>query len=90
MLRCSGGEERPAMEKQRQRKVNNRSGIVICGSYGLGNAGDESILKAILQEVRTVAPCTRRSPSSPATRRKQNCATVSALSICLICLPFTA
>ena len=71
MLRCSGGEERPAMEKQRQRKVNNRSGIVICGSYGLGNAGDESILKAILQEVRTVA-------------------TVSALSICLICLPFTA
>ena len=56
MLRCSGGEERPAMEKQRQRKVNNRSGIVICGSYGLGNAGDESILKAILQEVRTVAP----------------------------------
>ena len=56
MLRCSGGEELPAMEKQRQRKVNNRSGIVICGSYGLGNAGDESILKAILQEVRTVAP----------------------------------
>lgn len=56
MLRCSGGEERPTMEKQRQRKVNNRSGIVICGSYGLGNAGDESILKAILQEVRTVAP----------------------------------
>ena len=48
MLRCSGGEERPAMETQRQRKVNNRSGIVICGSYGLGNAGDESILKAIL------------------------------------------
>ena len=44
------------MEKQSQRKVNNRSGIVICGSYGLGNAGDESILKAILQEVRAVAP----------------------------------
>lgn len=89
MLRCSGGEERPAMEKQRQRKVNNRSGIVICGSYGLGNAGDESILKAILQEVRTVAPAEEITVLS-ATRRKQNCATVSALSICLICLPFTA
>ena len=37
-------------------KSNKRSGIVICGSYGLGNAGDESILKAILQEVRTAAP----------------------------------
>ena len=37
-------------------KSNKRSGIVICGSYGQGNAGDESILKAILQEIRAVAP----------------------------------
>jgi len=33
-----------------------RSGILICGAYGLGNAGDEAILKAILQQVRSVAP----------------------------------
>ncbi len=44
------------MSKQRQGQSNKRSGVLICGSYGLGNAGDESILKAILQEVRAVAP----------------------------------
>ncbi|MBQ9617946.1 MAG: polysaccharide pyruvyl transferase CsaB [Oscillibacter sp.] len=33
-----------------------RNGILICGAYGLGNAGDEAILSAILREVRTVAP----------------------------------
>ena len=40
----------------KQKSNKPRNGIVICGSYGLGNAGDESILKAILQEARTVAP----------------------------------
>lgn len=33
-----------------------RTGILICGAYGLGNAGDEAILSAILEEVRSVAP----------------------------------
>ncbi len=33
-----------------------RRGVVICGAYGLGNAGDEAILKAILIEVRAIAP----------------------------------
>ena len=36
-------------------KPNQRTGILICGSYGLGNTGDESILDAILREVRAVA-----------------------------------
>lgn len=54
-------------------KPNKRSGIVICGSYGLGNAGDESILKAILQEVRQAAPeeaitVLSRSPEETAAR----------------------
>ena len=45
------------MSNYSQQKSNKpRNGIVICGSYGLGNAGDESILKAILQEAHTVAP----------------------------------
>lgn len=44
------------MKTQMKRQSNLRSGIVICGSYGLGNAGDEAILKAILQEVRATAP----------------------------------
>ncbi len=38
------------------KRSENRSGILICGAYGLGNAGDEAILTAILQQVRSVAP----------------------------------
>lgn len=41
--------------RQQASKSNKRTGILICGSYGLGNTGDESILKAILREVRAVA-----------------------------------
>jgi len=39
-----------------RRSPPKRSGILICGAYGLGNAGDEAILKAILQQVRSAAP----------------------------------
>ena len=44
------------MQKQHDTKKDKRRGVVICGAYGLGNAGDEAILKAILQEVRAFAP----------------------------------
>lgn len=33
-----------------------RKGILICGAYGLGNAGDEAILTAILGQVRAAVP----------------------------------
>ncbi|MGE4549373.1 MAG: polysaccharide pyruvyl transferase CsaB [Intestinibacillus sp.] len=33
-----------------------RAGIVICGAYGKGNAGDDAILKAIVQEMREIDP----------------------------------
>ncbi|MCB6365127.1 polysaccharide pyruvyl transferase CsaB [Intestinibacillus massiliensis] len=33
-----------------------RAGVVICGAYGKGNAGDDAILKAIVQEVREIDP----------------------------------
>ena len=47
---------------------------MICGAYGLGNAGDEAILKAILQEVRAVMPDAEitvlsRNPGETATAR---------------------
>ena len=37
-------------------KKNNRRGILICGAYGHGNAGDEAILEAIVQEMRGIDP----------------------------------
>lgn len=33
-----------------------RGGAVLCGAYGRGNAGDEAILKAILQRLRSIDP----------------------------------
>ena len=33
-----------------------RRGIVICGAYGRGNAGDDAILEAIVQEMRELDP----------------------------------
>ncbi len=33
-----------------------REKVVICGSYGKGNAGDDAILEAIVQEIRAIAP----------------------------------
>ena len=44
------------MGKQNDAKFDQRRGVVLCGAYGLGNAGDEAILKAVLQEVRAFAP----------------------------------
>lgn len=41
---------------RRGRPGRNRNGVVICGAYGLGNAGDEAILNAILQQVRSAVP----------------------------------
>ena len=62
---------------QRALKSNERTGILICGSYGLGNTGDESILKAILREVRAVAgdeqlTVLSRNPAETAARHGVN------------------
>jgi len=42
---------------RRHRKPRaRRDGVVICGAYGRGNAGDEAILEAILRELREIDP----------------------------------
>ncbi|MEA4919541.1 MAG: polysaccharide pyruvyl transferase CsaB [Clostridiaceae bacterium] len=39
-----------------ERKRKRRDGILICGAYGRGNTGDEAILKAILDTMRSIDP----------------------------------
>lgn len=41
---------------RRSRRPAGRDGVIICGAYGRGNAGDESILEAILKQLRRIDP----------------------------------
>ncbi|MEG2008483.1 MAG: polysaccharide pyruvyl transferase CsaB [Oscillospiraceae bacterium] len=52
-------------------KKNSRSGVVVCGAYGMGNAGDEAILQAILGELRGIDPA---MPITVMTRDPQGAA----------------
>lgn len=42
--------------RRRKARQSKRETIAVCGAYGRGNAGDEAILKSILQELRELAP----------------------------------
>lgn len=42
--------------RRHSRPRKKRDGVVICGAYGRGNAGDDAILEAILQEMRSIDP----------------------------------
>ena len=42
--------------RRHSRPKATRDGVVICGAYGRGNAGDDAILEAILQEMALIDP----------------------------------
>ena len=44
------------ISRRHNRPKRDRDGVVICGAYGRGNAGDDAILEAILQEMRAIDP----------------------------------
>lgn len=54
-----------------QSKQNSRRGVLICGAYGLGNAGDDAILEAIIRQMRALDP---EMPISVLTRRTKETA----------------
>ena len=45
-----------AILRQKERKAGKRDGVLICGAYGRGNAGDDAILEAIVREMRQLDP----------------------------------
>ena len=44
------------LQRTRRNQGRKRDGIIICGAYGDGNAGDEAILKSIIQSVQQADP----------------------------------
>lgn len=41
-------------EKRKASLPSRRDGVLVCGAYGRGNAGDDAILEAIVREVRSI------------------------------------
>lgn len=57
--------------RRAERKRRKRDGVVICGAYGMGNYGDNTILNAIVAQLRHVdpdLPITALSRKPPETR----------------------
>lgn len=44
------------IKRRAARRKQKRDGVVICGAYGRGNAGDDAILEAITCELRSIDP----------------------------------
>lgn len=44
------------LRREQRKKGHKRDGVVICGAYGRGNAGDEAILQALVTEMRAIDP----------------------------------
>ena len=42
--------------RKQARPKRKRDGVLVCGAYGRGNAGDDAILEAILTELRQIDP----------------------------------
>ena len=70
--------------RRHARPKNVRDGVVICGAYGRGNAGDDAILEAILQEMRGIdpdMPMTVISKDPKSTRLTYRVRSVSRMNI---------
>ncbi|NLV86472.1 MAG: polysaccharide pyruvyl transferase CsaB [Clostridiales bacterium] len=44
------------IRRENLKKEGKRNGVIICGAYGMGNAGDDAILEAIVGEMRGIDP----------------------------------
>lgn len=70
--------------RRHARPKQKRDGVVICGAYGRGNAGDDAILEAILTEMRSIdpdLPLTVLSKDPKATRLAYRVRSVSRTAI---------
>ena len=70
--------------RRHNRPKRDRDGVVICGAYGRGNAGDDAILEAILQEMRSIdpdMPVTVLSKDPKATRLAYRVRSVSRIDV---------
>ena len=59
---------RRMQETERRFRAEGRYGALVCGAYGMRNAGDEAILQAVVSELRAIDPWMPVSVMSRRTR----------------------
>ena len=52
--RCQLDIYAEVLRRHKVKKTKGRDGVVICGAYGMGNAGDDAILEAIVGAMRDI------------------------------------
>ena len=62
---------RQILRTEERARCGGRFGVLICGAYGMRNAGDEAILNAVVSEMRSVDP---EMPLSVISRRPKETA----------------
>lgn len=73
------------LRRYRRKKSGERSGVVVCGAYGHGNAGDEAILTELLRQLGTLdddVEITVISRRPKATRRLHRVNAIARRQIC--------
>jgi len=72
------------LRRYRRKAERKRDGVVICGAYGRGNAGDDAILEAIINEMHAIdadMPIVVLSKNPPETRLRYRVSAVYTFNI---------
>ncbi len=75
--------------EERKKTHPKRDGVIICGAYGYGNAGDDAILKAIIQATREIdptIPVTVLAKNTESIKKRYRVHSIQTLSILKILL----
>ncbi len=73
-----------AREARKREKKKSRDGVIICGAYGYGNAGDDAILKSIIQSVRKIdryIPITVLAKNTESIKKRYQIESIYTLNI---------
>lgn len=75
---------RSILQREARRRENKRDGVVICGAYGHGNAGDDAILRSIIRSVRKLdetIPVTVLAKNTESVKKKYRTDSIYTLNV---------
>jgi len=72
------------LRRRRREAEKSRDGVIICGAYGRGNAGDDAILEAIINEMHSIdadLPIVVLSKNPQETRKKYRASAIYTFNL---------